>query len=228
MQSIRSLAVPTHEIPPSMAGRSGRCTTRVLVVDDHPFVRDGIVGLLSAQMDFEVIGQAGTVAEAKVMLAELKPALVMVDLRLSDGDGTEVLEVARLLRWGTYAVVLSAFCSDDDMVATVRAGARAFLLKTDRGEETLSVLRRVMNGENVLEREFPASLRDRLAQKDLTPKELAILRSVGSGLTNKEIARQTAVAANTVKVHLRRVFQKLGVSTRSEAAAIAVRRGLVR
>jgi two-component system NarL family response regulator len=148
-------------------------------------------------------------------------------LRLPDGDGVRLLEDARELRWGTYAVVLSAFCTDDDLLAAARAGARAFLLKTGRGEEVLSVLRRVMNGENVLLQEFPAALRGRMAQKDLTAKELKILRMIGQGLTNKEISVQAVVTQNTVKVHLRRMFQKLGVSTRSEAAAVAVRRGLV-
>jgi len=202
--------------------------TRVLLVDDHPFVRDGIAGLLSSQSDFTVAAHASTVAEAKQLLAETKPGLVIVDLRLPDGDGTSVLEDVRALRWGTYAVVLSAFCTDDDLIAAARAGARAFLLKTGRGEETLSVLRRVMNGENVLAQEFPAALRDRLAQRDLTAKELDVLRMIGMGLTNKEISQRGAIAHNTVKVHLRRIFQKLGVSTRAEAAAVAVRRGLVR
>lgn len=201
--------------------------TRVLIVDDHPFVRDGISGLLTSQADFEVVGQASTVEQAKMLLFALQPSLVLVDLRLPDGDGVQVLEEARMLRWGTYAVVLSAFYSDDDLLAAARAGARAFLLKTGRGEESLSVLRRVMNGENVLQQEFPPALRPRLTQKDLTAKEIEILRMIGQGLTNKEISLQAAIAQNTVKVHLRRMFSKLGVNTRAEAAAIAVRRGLV-
>jgi DNA-binding NarL/FixJ family response regulator len=195
-------------------------------VDDHPFVRDGISGLLASQPDFEVVGQASTVEQAKLMLFALKPGLVLVDLRLPDGDGIQVLEDVRGLRWGTYAVILSAFCTEDDMLAAARAGARAFLLKTGRGDQMLSVLRRVMGGEDVLQQEFPATLRDRLAQRDLTAKELQILRMIGKGLTNKEISVQAAISHNTVKVHLRRMFQKLGVSTRSEAAAVAVRRGL--
>jgi len=200
---------------------------KVLLVDDHPFVRDGIAGLLNSQPDFEVVGQASTVHEAKKLLHALQPALVLVDLRLPDGEGVRVLEEVKSLRWGTYAVVLSAFCSDDDLLAAIRAGARAFLLKTGRGEDALAVLRRVMNGENVLDLEFPGKLRDRLAQKDLTTKEIEVLRMIGRGFTNKEISQSTSMAQNTVKVHLRRIFQKLGVTTRAEAAAIAVRRGLV-
>ena len=227
MRASNFFSTPAHEFSSHSSRRAGILQTRVLLVDDHPFVRDGIAGLLGSQQDFLVVGQASSVAEAKVMLATLTPALVVVDLRLPDGDGARVLEDIRSLRWGTYGIVLSAFCTDDDLVAAARAGARAYLLKTGRGEEMLSILRRVMNGENVLEQEFPAALRDRLAQKDLTAKELDILRMIGQGLTNKEIGRKAEVAENTVKVHLRRIFQKLGVSSRAEAAGIAVRRGIV-
>jgi DNA-binding NarL/FixJ family response regulator len=227
MQSSNFFSSPSHEFSSHSARRAGLVQTRVLLVDDHPFVRDGVSGLLASQSDFTIVGQACSVAEARTLLAALKPTLVLVDLRLPDGDGTEILEDIRALRWSTYAVVLSAFCTDDDLVAAARAGARAFLLKTGRGEETLSVLRRVMNGENVLELTFPPALRSRMAQRDLTAKELGILKVIGQGLTNKEISQQTGIAQNTVKVHLRRVFQKLGVTTRAEAAAVAVRRGLV-
>jgi len=217
-----SCAASSESSSPSSAKR-----VKVLLVDDHPFVRDGIAGLLDSQPDFEVVGQASTVQEAKKLLHALQPALVLVDLRLPDGEGVRVIEEVKSLRWGTYAVVLSAFCSDDDLLAAIRAGARAFLLKTGRGEDALAVLRRVMNGENVLGLEFPGKLRDRLAQKDLTTKETEVLRMIGRGFTNKEISQHTSMAQNTVKVHLRRIFQKLGVTTRAEAAAIAVRRGLV-
>ncbi|MGH8048248.1 MAG: response regulator, partial [Chthoniobacterales bacterium] len=159
MQSSNFFSSPSHEFSAHSARRAGLVQTRVLLVDDHPFVRDGVSGLLTSQSDFTIVGQACSVAEARTLLAALQPALVLVDLRLPDGDGTEILEDIRSLRWSTYAVVLSAFCTDDDLVAAARAGARAFLLKTGRGEEMLSVLRRVMNGENVLEQTFPQALR---------------------------------------------------------------------
>jgi len=227
VQSYHPFSAPTNDFPFHPAQRAGLGKIRVVIVDDHPFVRDGIVGLLASQPDFEVVGQAATVEQAKVMMLALRPSLMVVDLRLPDGDGVRVLEDVKAQRWETYAVVLSAFCTDDDLLAATRAGARAFLLKTDRGEEVLSTLRRVMNGENVLHLELPAPLRDRLSQKDLTAREQAILRMIGQGLTNKEISQQTLTSQNTVKVHLRRIFQKLGVSTRAEAAGVAVRRGLL-
>jgi Response regulator containing a CheY-like receiver domain and an HTH DNA-binding domain len=202
-------------------------TVRVLIVDDHPFVVDGIASLLSAQPDFEVVGHCGSVAEAVGQLKKVRPTLILVDLRLPDGDGSAVLKVAQEFRWETYAVVLSAFCSEDDLVASARAGARAFLMKTDRGEAVLSTLRRVVAGENVLMETLPQHVRERLAQKDLTPKELEVLRMIGRGMTNRQIAMETRLTDNTIKAHLRNLFRKLGVTNRAEAAAIAVRRGLI-
>lgn len=202
--------------------------TAVLLVDDHPFVLDGLEGLLSGQPDFEVTGRAGTVAEATEALRELRPGLVLVDLRLPDGDGTQVLEAASRQRWGTYAAVLSAFRTDEDWLSAARHGARAFLLKTEGGIRVLSALRRVMQGINVLEEEFPPALRERLHQKTVSARELEILRLIGMGLPNKEIARVAGVSENTVKIHLRRLYAKLGVVSRAEAAVLAVQRGLVR
>jgi DNA-binding NarL/FixJ family response regulator len=226
---VPSIGTFSDTTGPGAAPRSGKSApTRVIIVDDHPFVCDGISGLLESQSDFLVVGQAATVAQAREMLPALKPNLVLVDLRLPDGDGSQVLKDIRAMRWGTYSVVLSAFCTDDDLLAAARAGAAAFLLKTARGGEVLSVLRRVMNGENVLMKEFSPVLRDRLLQKDLGPRELQVLSMIGKGMSNKEISQFTGTTANTVKMHLRRIFQKLGVHTRAEAATIAVRRGLVR
>lgn len=200
---------------------------RALIVDDHPFVVDGLASLLGAQPDFQVAGACGSVTEAAALIEKLRPSLVLVDLRLPDGDGIAVLKTVHEFRWETYAVVLSAFCSEDDLVASARAGARAFLMKTDRGEAVLATLRRVVAGENVLLASLPEHIRERLAQKDLTPKELEALRMIGRGMTNRQIVLRTGLTENTIKVHLRNLFRKLGVTNRAEAAAIAVRRGLI-
>jgi DNA-binding NarL/FixJ family response regulator len=206
---------------------SGGRRTRVLLVDDHPFVRDGLAGLLGSRTDYAVVGEAATTAEAIQLLETKQPDLIIVDLRLPDEDGVKVLKAADAMRWTVYAVVLSAFRSEDDLIAAARAGARAFLTKTARAEEVLEMLDRVMTGENVLRQELPRKLRLRLSQKDLTAKEMVILRLLGTGMTNKEIERATNLSPNTVKAHLRNIFEKLGVANRAEAAAIAVRRGLV-
>ncbi len=199
---------------------------RVLIVEDHPFVRDGLVSLLNSRPEYEVIAECETIAQALTALELHRPQLVIADLRLPDGDGVTLLDAVQGVRWETYAVVLSAFAGEDDQVAASRAGARAFLLKTARGEEILGTLQRVMDGENVLLKSFSPALKSRLNQRDLTPRELDVLGYLGRGLSNKEICTHTGAAENTIKVHLRRIFMKLGVSNRTEAASIAVRRGL--
>lgn len=200
---------------------------RVLLVDDHPFVRDGVKGILAASGNFEVVGEAGTAAAAIEMLDILRPDLLITDLRLPDADGTRVLEAARKYKWGMYSVVLSAFENEDDMVTVARLGVQAYIVKTSSGGELLDALDRVMNGQNVLLDRIPEHLRVRLKQKDLTLRELQVLEMIARGLGNKQIAVATGVTDNTVKAHLKSIFRKLGITTRSEAALIAVRRGLL-
>ena len=197
------------------------------MVDDHPFVRDGLAGFLRSQPGYQIVGEAGTAAEAIDKLHQLRPDLVMVDLRLPDMDGSKVLAAVREMRWQTAAIVLSAFRSDDDLLMATRAGAMGYLLKTDPGEKVLATIERVLRGENALQDEISPSLRGRLLQKDLTEKETVVLKLVGRGLTNKEICGVTKLSENTIKTHLRGVFSKLDVSNRAEAAAIASQRGLV-
>jgi DNA-binding NarL/FixJ family response regulator len=207
-------------------GKSSR-SFRVVLVDDHPFVRDGLAGLLGTDPQFQVVGQASSGAEALDMLRDLAPDLLVVDLRLPDMDGVQVLSKGRLVRPTALMIVLSAFTSDDDMLAAARAGAQAYLTKSASGPEVLETLRRVVSGENVLVRELSSTLRARMHERDLTLKEHQVLVLLGRGLTNKEISASTGMSENTVKSHLRAIFQKLSVSNRAEATAIALRRGMV-
>ncbi|HVE15533.1 MAG TPA: response regulator transcription factor [Chthoniobacterales bacterium] len=214
------------QISPPILYNHGR-VVRALLIDDHPFVRDGLAGFLRAQPDFEIVGEASSGAEGVEKMRNLLPDLVIVDLRLPDMDGNQVLAAVREMRWRTYAVVLSAFRSDDDLLMASRSGARGYLLKTDSGTKVLETIRRVMAGDDMLDPQIGPALRQRLLQKDLTNKETLILRCVGRGMTNKEICRAMNLSENTVKTHLRGVFFKLGVSNRAEASAIASQRGLV-
>ena len=199
----------------------------VVLVEDHPFVRDGLSGLLTAQPGFELRGEAASAAEGLAALEKWNPDLLIVDLRLPDEDGVRVLEAAKEMRPNVRSIVLSAFKTDDDVVAAARAGARGYLVKTARGTEVLQTIRRVMAGENVLIEELTSAQRERLVQKDLTAKETEILRLLGLGLSNREICRRKKIAPNTVKTHLRHIFTKLGVSNRSQATTIALRRGMI-
>lgn len=210
----------------STEGKARR-DARVVLVDDHPFIRDGLAGLLTAHPGYELVGEAGSAAEAFDALRKWEPDLLIVDLRLPDGDGVKILEMARSLRPTIHLIVLSAFRADDDVVAAARAGAQAFLVKTARSAEVMQTIERVLAGENVLLTEMTVGQRQRLVQKDLTVKETEILRLLGMGLSNREICRRKKITPNTVKTHLRNIFAKLGVSNRSQATTIAMRRGLI-
>lgn len=161
------------------------------------------------------------------MLHKLRPTLAIIDLRLPDGDGIQIMNAVAEMRWETFAVALSAFSTEDDLLAAARAGAAAFVTKTATAEEVLGTLRRVVAGEDVLVQDFPAALRQRLQEKSLTEKEIAILTLLGRAFSNRQICERTGLSDNTIKTHLRRIFRKLAVSSRSEAMAIALRRGLV-
>lgn len=174
-----------------------------------------------------MVGQFDAGAPALQALPELRPDLLVVDLRLPDMDGLHVLSGARRQMAAVRLVVLSAFVSEDDLLAAARAGAQAYLTKTVPAAVFLETLHLVMAGENVLKNNLSPALRARLHERDLTPKERLVLTLLGRGLTNKEISENTGLSENTVKTHVRSVFQKLSVSNRSEATAIALRRGLV-
>lgn len=199
---------------------------RVLLVDDHPFVRDGIKGILVASGKYEIVGEAASAASAIAMLHELRPELLITDLRLPDGDGAQVLEAAKAYRWEMYSVVLSAFENEDDIVSVARSGALAYLIKTASSVDLLNTLDRIMTGENILLSSMPDPLRERLGRRDLTGRELQALEMIGRGLSNKQIASTMQVSENTTKAHVKSIFSKLGVKTRSEAASIAARRGM--
>ncbi len=190
-------------------------------------MRDGLSGLLRSDPGFLVVGQFDAGAPALQALPELRPDLLVVDLRLPDMDGLHVLSGARRQMAAVRLVVLSAFVSEDDLLAAARAGAQAYLTKTVPAAVFLETLHLVMAGENVLKNNLSPALRARLHERDLTPKERLVLTLLGRGLTNKEISENTGLSENTVKTHVRSVFQKLSVSNRSEATAIALRRGLV-
>lgn len=213
--------------PPSDSADSLAAGVRVLLVDDHPFVRDGVVGILHSTGRFRIVGEAATASEAIAALKALRPQLLITDLRLPEGDGIQVLRAAAEFKWGTYAVVLSAFTNDEDVLSAARAGARAYLLKTAPREELISALDRVLAGENLIEGQLPEKLRHRLAERDLTHRETQILAMIGRGLTNKQIAAGIAVSENTVKTHIKNLFRKIGASGRADAVSVAIHRGLV-
>ncbi|MFI9812201.1 response regulator [Saccharothrix variisporea] len=204
-------------------------TLRVLVVDDHPVVRFGLAGLL--QRDFEVVAEAATGEDAIRHATTLKPDVVLMDLQLGAGiDGVEATKRIRALPDPPEVVVLTTYDSDADVVRAVEAGATGYLLKDAPPDELADAVRRAAQGQTVLSpdiaRRLMRTVRD--PAPALSKREVEILDHLARGLSNREIAKALFISEATVKTHLVRIFDKLGVETRTAAVTTAVERKLIR
>ena len=202
----------------------------VLVVDDHPVVRSGLVGMLDVEDDLEVVGEAADGEEALARVAALAPDVVLMDLRMPklDGAGATARIVAE--HPGTRVLVLTTYDTDADIVRAVEAGATGYLLKDTPRLQLVEAVRAAARGETVLAPGVAARLVSRLrapASEALTPREVEVLAQVARGLSNAEIGRVLFIGEATVKTHLLRVFAKLGVDDRTRAVTVAMERGLL-
>lgn len=203
---------------------------RLLVVDDHPVVRAGMVAVLGEERDLEVVGQAGTGAEAVALVPRLTPDVVLMDLRMPVMDGAEATARIRSLPEAPQVLVLTTYDTDADIVRAVEAGARGYLLKDAPTAVLTDAIRRAARGETVLAPPVAARLADRLrgpAAPELTAREVEILALVARGMSNPQVGRALFIGEATVKTHLVRAFAKLGVQDRTAAVAEAHRRGLI-
>jgi DNA-binding NarL/FixJ family response regulator len=203
---------------------------RVLVVDDHPVVRGGVVGWLAAQEDIDVVGEAGDGLEALAMVAALAPDVVLMDLRMPRMDGATATGRLAADHPAVRVLVLTTYDTDADIVRAVEAGATGYLLKDTPLPQLADAVRAAARGETVLAPPVAARLVSRMrapAADAPTARELEVLAGVAQGLTNAEIGRQLFIGEATVKTHLLRVFAKLGVDDRTRAVLVAVERGLL-
>jgi len=200
---------------------------RVLVVDDHPVVRSGLVGLLDSEADLEVVGEAENGREGVALAASLTPDVVLMDLRMPVLDGASA--TAEITAAGTARVlVLTTYDTDGDILRAVEAGATGYLLKDTPRDQLLAAVRAAARGETVLAAPLAAKLMRQVRGGDqLTPRELEVLALVAQGKSNPEIARELFIGEATVKSHLLHVFDKLGVSDRTAAVTRALERGLL-
>ena len=203
---------------------------RVLVVDDHPVVRSGLVALLAVEPDLQVVGEAADGAEALAAVRTTEPHVVLMDLRMPGMDGADA--TARIVgdHPGTRVLVLTTFDTDDDILRAVEAGASGYLLKDTRRDELVAAIRAAARGETVLAPPVAARLMGRMragGPEQLTPREVEVLAAVGRGLSNGDIGRELFIGEATVKTHLLRVFQKLGVDDRTRAVTVAMERGIL-
>jgi DNA-binding NarL/FixJ family response regulator len=202
----------------------------VLIVDDHPVVRDGLRGMLAAEADFRVLGEAATGAEALAVAAALHPDVVLMDLRMPQMDG--VTAIAELRKQGSPArvLVLTTYDTDTDVLPAIEAGATGYLLKDAPREELFRAVRAAARGEAVLSPSVATRLMGQLrtpAKEPLSQRELEVLGLIAQGTTNREAARQLFISEATVKTHLLHIYAKLGVKDRAAAVAEAFERGLL-
>ncbi|WP_405734083.1 response regulator transcription factor [Streptomyces sp. NBC_01537] len=204
---------------------------RILLADDHPVVREGLRGMLSAEPDLDVVAEASSGPQAEVLSASLRPDIVLMDLRMPDGGGVE--SIVRMTAAGLpcRVIVLTTYETDGDILRAVEAGAAGYLLKDLSRAELADAIRAAARGETVLAPSVAARLVDQLRTKPerprLSERETAVLRLVADGCTNAEIGRQLFIGESTVKTHLLRVFGKLGVGDRTAAVTSAMRFGLL-
>jgi DNA-binding NarL/FixJ family response regulator len=205
-------------------------TLRLLVVDDHPVVRMGLVAMLSEHDDFEVVAQAADGAEAVVLAERYSPDVVLMDLRMPGMDGAAATAQLRSGGSGPAVLVLTTYDTDADIVRAVEAGATGYLLKDAPRETLADAIRRAARGETVLAPPVVARLASRLrapAAPALTDRELEVLQCVARGLSNAQVGRELHIGEATVKTHLLRSFEKLGVTDRTAAVTAAYRAGLL-
>jgi DNA-binding NarL/FixJ family response regulator len=206
---------------------------RVLVVDDHAVVREGLRTFLELQDGIEVTGEASDGEEAVEAAARLRPDVVLMDLVMPRLDGVAAMRVLRERVPGARVIVLTSFLDDDKLLPALRAGAAGYLLKNAEPQELARAVRAAHAGEALLDPVVAARLVEALAVRDdepldrLTPREREVLQLIGRGFPNKRIARQLEVSEKTVKTHVGHVLAKLGVTDRTQAAIVAVRAGLI-
>lgn len=211
---------------------------KILVADDHPMLREGLVAVLDTQEDFEVVGEASDGAEVVRLAEELRPDLILLDLEMPDTDGVTdgVAALQRLREAGSEAkvIVFTAYDTDERILGSLRAGARGYLLKGASRQEIFSAIRTVHSGGSLLQSAVTSKLlasmsRDerRAAHEPLTPRELEVLALLARGRKNAEIAENLFITERTVKFHVSSLMRKLGGDNRTEAVSIAAQRGLI-
>ncbi|HEX4543421.1 MAG TPA: response regulator transcription factor [Candidatus Acidoferrum sp.] len=200
---------------------------RVLCVDDHPVVRDGIGAIINLQPDMMLAGAAATGREALERFLELRPDVTLVDLQLPDMSGFDLIKKVKAKFPKARIVVLSSHEGDVDIQRALEAGAQGYVVKGIVREELLETIRSVHGGKRRLPPAVAQKLTEHMADEPISPRELDVLSLMAAGKRNKEIASDLSIAEDTVKMHVRNILSKLQVNDRTEAVTIAMRRGII-
>ncbi len=199
---------------------------RVLIVDDHPVVREGLAAMLNRRADMEVVAEVGDGKTAVQAYAEHRPDVVLMDLRMPEMGGVDSVQAIRANHPEARIIILTTFDGDEDIFRGLQAGAKAYLLKDTPREALLDTIRAVHAGQKRIPPEIAARLAERILQPELTAREMEVLHLIVAGQSNREIGQTLAITEGTVKVHVNNILSKLNVHDRTQAVTEALRRGL--
>lgn len=200
---------------------------RILLVDDHPLLREGLRTSLSAESDMEIVAAASNGQEALDLFQQHRPDITLMDLKMPVMSGVEAIRAIRRASDSAKVIVLSTYGGDEDIHRALVAGATTYLLKDTLSEDLVRVIRAVFAGERPLPPPVAQRLADRILQPTLTDRELDVLRLIAEGKRNKEIAARLGISEETTQGHVKNILLKFGLHDRTEAVAVAVRRGIV-
>lgn len=201
---------------------------RILVAEDHTVVRDGIVAILKQEPDMQIVDDTSDGQQAIELWQRHRPDICLMDLRMPIVNGVSAIERIRAIEPTANIIVLTTYDGDEDIYRAMRAGAKSYLLKDVRREELFQCIRSVHAGRSYLLPSVAAKLAERLASEDLTPREREVLQLLAQGRSNKLIGAELSISEVTVKSHVQALFRKLNVLSRTEAIAVAERKGLLR
>jgi DNA-binding NarL/FixJ family response regulator len=200
----------------------------VLLVDDHALLRTGVANIINQEPDLEVVAEAGNGEDGVVAFERYHPDVTLVDLRMPVMEGVELVRQIRERDPRARVIILTTYDTDDEISRALKAGAKAYVLKDIAAGDLVACIRDVLAGKTYIAPAAAAKLAEGVTRVQLTPREMATLRLMADGKANKEIAAELGISDRTVKTHLGHLFEKLGVTSRTEAIKVATRRGLVR
>jgi two-component system NarL family response regulator len=212
---VAVVAAPTHK-------------ATVLLVDDHALMRTGVANIINHELDLQVVAEASNGVEAIAAFEQFHPDVTLLDLRMPIMEGVEAVRQIRARDPHARVIVLTTYDTDDEISRALKAGAKAYVLKDISADLLIGCIRDVLAGKTYLAPSAAAKLAEGVTHVQLTPREMAALRLMADGKANKEIAADLSISERTVKTHLGHLFEKLGVTSRTEAIKVATRRGLVR
>jgi two-component system NarL family response regulator len=200
---------------------------RILIADDHSVVREGLVSLVKRKVDMTVVAEASNGREAVDRWKEHRPDVALLDLRMPELDGVGAIKEIREVDPNAHILVLTTFDGDEDIYRAIKAGAKGYLLKDTAREALMDSIRKVHSGETCIPPSLAAKLAERVSGEALSAREIEVLQRIAAGKSNKEIGAELFISEGTVKTHVKSIFSKLDVVSRTEAVATATRRGLI-